>query len=299
MADYRAAALVDDMYLRGYLPEDNSDFRPDVVLRLMSDELRGYVVELLRDADGDHLVVPIVVDVAAGQESVRVPHRAVANGVRRVAIVREGHQDQQLAQVSADDQQLGVAGYFFRGGRLVFSPSPSQALRLRLDCLLRPSELVSTDYGTITSVTPSGDSVAIGFSGSVGLADGPQRMDLVRASPPFDALAVEALGTLAGSVWTVPAADLIEVPEVGDYLCEPDTSPVPQVPLELHALLSQRVSAMVLQSIGDSGAGRAYDRCEEMRAQCLRLLTPRDIGARHYLISALSRGVERVRGRRR
>lgn len=290
MADYRATALVDDMLLRGYVPRGDSTYTLPVLLRLMSDELRGYVVDLLREAGGEHLVVPHTIEVAAGVTEYRLPHRAVANGVRRVSVVRPGAPDVQLPQLSPDDLARCVPGYMFRGPRLVLSPAPASSFTLRLDYLLRPSELVSTAYGTIASVVPSGDNVAITFTGTLGLADGPQRLDLVRALPPFDVLAVEAAGTLAGTTWTVPVASLLEVPEAGDYLCPPDTSPVACIPLEGHALLAQRVAWAVLSATSNAAAPAAYDRAEQMRAQCLSLLTPRDIGARHYVTGHLQRG---------
>jgi len=274
------------------------DLPPAVLLRMMSDELRGYVVDLLREAGGEHLVVPHTIQVTPGVSEYRLPPRAVANGIRRVSVQLETLQP-QLPQLSPDALDSAPGGYYLRGARLVLWPTPTEARTLRVDYLLRPSQLVpDTAVGVVTSVTTLGTSLVVEYSGDLGGAASSVPIDVVRASPPFDVLGVEARGSIGqiGGVWrwTVPSAQralLQEAPEVGDYLCPPDTSPVPQVPLELHALLAQRTAYAVLTALGDAGTSAAYDRCEDMRTQLLAMLRPRDIGARHYVRGGLARGV--------
>jgi len=297
VADYRAAALAEETLRRGYIPAASVTFSAEALVGIMSDELRGFVVDLLRESGGEHLVVPHTIQVQPGVTEYRMPPRAVTNGVRRVS-VEIGQAQVQLPQISPDalDGSSGVGGYFLRGPRLVLWPAPTQARTLRVDYLLRPSQLVTAGYGVVSGVTVAGPTatITVAWEGAP-LTTG--ALDVVRASPPFDVLAVGATGVVAGTTVTVPVASVLEVPEAGDYVCRAGESPVPSVPLELHALLAQRTAWAALSSIGDAGANAAYERTQEMRAQCLALLSPRDIGARHYVMSGLRRGGLRWAGR--
>jgi hypothetical protein len=292
VADYTATALVADMLRRGYVPSGSSTFTTPVLLGLMSDELRGYVVELLRESGGEHLVVPHTLSVTPGRTEYRLPPRAVANGVRKVAVVLDGL-EVQLPQLHPSALDRGLQGYYLRGAHLVLWPAPLSAQTLRVDYLLRPSQLVSTGHVTVTAVAEVGTDTVLTLSA----ASPASVVDVVRASAPFDVLAVSAAGVPSGPGFTLtlPTASLIGTPEVGDYVCLPDESPVAQVPLELHALLAQRTAYAVLAAIGEAGAQATLQRCEDMREQCLRLLTPRDIGAREFVRSSFARRLGRVR----
>lgn len=286
---YRACALADNMLRRGHVPRDSQDLSRDVLLGILSDELRGYVVDLLREAGGEHLVVPHVIQIQPGVTTYRLPPRAVANGVRRVSVVAGDGVEVQLPQVSPDALDASLSGYYLRGAHLVLHPPPTGARSLRVDYLLRPGQLVCERYGVVQSVATDGRraTITVGWEGST-IPSG--RVDIIRALPPFDALAVDIRATVAGQLVVVWLRDLGEAPEVGDYVCAAGESPVPQVPLELHALLSQRAAWAALSQLGDPGADAAFQRAEDMRAQMLTLLAPRDIGARHFVRGGLSRG---------
>lgn len=289
MADYRAAALADEVLRRGYIPAASVTFSADVLVGIMSDELRGYIVELLRESGGEYLVVPHTIQVQAGVTEYRLPPRAVTNGVRRVSVQRDTAQF-QLPQLSPDALDgTSPWGYYLRGPRLVLWPAPTESVTLRVDYLLRPSQLITTGYGVVSGVTDDGTdaTITVAWEGTP-LTTG--ALDMVRSSSPFDVLSVGATCVVAGTTVTVPLASVLELPEAGDYVCAAGESPVPSIPLELHALLAQRTAWAALTSIGDAGARAAYERTEEMRAQMLALLAPRDEGARHYVRSQLAYG---------
>lgn len=301
---YLATDVVQSLLDRGAIPPSTEGLTTSRLLALLDEELQGYVTSLLREVGEGYLATSEDFAVAAGATRVRFPSRAVANGVRRVEWLEAGATEgRPLSPLRPGAYVVECMAYTADAGGLTLTPAPTTSGILRLTYLRRPARLVETEdedgapqVGTAASaaastVTCAGTSLPADFV--VGA-----RVDFVRARPPFDVLAADvALTAVAGQVLTV--AEVPDGFEAGDYVCPADTSPVPQVPLECHPLLAQRLTWVVLQAVGDARAGAAAEQLADMERRVRSLLQPRDEGGRRYVrtFTAPAWGMRRL-GRR-
>jgi len=99
---------------------------------------------------------------------------------------------------------------------------------------------------------------------------------------------------------TEVADDLI----VGDYVCEAEQSPVPNIPTEMHPVLAQLAAVHVLEAMGDTeGLNNAQRRLDKMNSSVMSLvddrveLAPKKIKPRNGTISETRNTSRRRRGR--
>lgn len=290
MAAYDTAALIASIKRRAMVPTSQQTFQASDFLAIADEELRSLLLPLLLSAFGEHYVRESDTTLVANQANYRIPSRAVAGKLRDVVYLDANSNRYSLPEVSPDaldelDTTSSVPPrfYYVQNQHVVLVPTPSSAsgtLRLRYYC--RPGDLVATagtDYAVITSInTGSGaitcTTVPSGWSTSSSL------YDLVRAKPHFDHLAIDltatGVTTGAGGNVTVAAASLPSELAVGDQVCVANQSGVPQLPLELHALLAQLCAAKCLEALGDGEAAeRAYSVASRMREDAQAVLAPR------------------------
>jgi hypothetical protein len=85
------------------------------------------------------------------------------------------------------------------------------------------------------------------------------RVDLIKGSPGFESVwdNVEVLSSSADTINV--DVSLPPMLEVGDYVCLPGESPVPQVPLDYLTALEHSVVAQLLRANGDMDAAAAAE----------------------------------------
>src|SRR5690606_8653031 len=98
----------------------------------------------------------------------------------------------------------------------------------------------------------------------------------------------ECLGidqTITGiSGTTIEFSSLPDELAVGDYVCLAGESPVPQIPVEFHALLAQEVVVKVLEALGKSTKD-AKDDLKTLKENLPNLITPRVQGESRRVVN--------------
>lgn len=301
MADYTTTGLLASIRRRAMLPSSASTGTADADLIGFANEvLQSYLVPFIMDVRENYLQArtPKEYAVTSGQASYRLPSRAIGNKLREVLLLDAGGSAYNLAEVDEEAQsRYALAGrslsFFLSGAYLTLLPTPNSTVdTLRLDYYLRPSELVSdaTAWATVSSVATDRTSLVI--SGAVtGLTTG-AAFDVVKASSPFDVVAQDQTATVAGTTLTFTVPTDVDV---GDYVALADTSPVPTIPAELHALLAQATACKVLEALGDStGLGNAEAKLQKEMEAARTLISPRVDGETETIGGGF---LQRTRGR--
>lgn len=273
--------LVSAVRERGRLSDDA--LAASRILAFADEETDLNVQPLLRATREDYGVVRQDIALVDGQREYDLPTRASAAGLRKVARVTDSGNEVPLDKIPIDElAEYGSSRgspYWRTGGayaiedeRIVLTPAPSGGT-LRVRYYRRPSRLVSTSAAwQIASIagpvyTMTGSQPA-GWSATTIL-------DLVQGTPHFrirrmdeDPSAMDAVSiTLAAAVTGAVA---------GDWFAKAGETPVPQIPAELHALLTALTTYRALEACGYvSQLGAAQAKIEEARKNLRTLIDPR------------------------
>lgn len=308
---YAVTAQIASVKRRGWVPTSTALTTADF-LGLFNEESRGYITALLKSGREEYLVNEADTDVAyAAGAAVPVPTRCVASALRSVHKVDSAGTMVPLTRVEPEKRHLypgsgDPLGYMLRGNLLQLLPSPSAAGTLRLGYLQRPGKLVEeASCGTITAINTTTKAVTVAGP-TLATFTSSTPFDLVQGVPPFDALGIDLSATKGG---TGPSTGLIytfalTLPTrlaVGDFICLAGETAIPQLPLECHPLLAQRVVVQLLSAQGGPRFDAALAILEGqdgkggMRADTLRMLTPRVTASSRRIVSSTGPGMRRTR----
>lgn len=319
MADYTTTALVADIRRRAMLPASTQVLSDADLVSLANDELQEYVVPLLVGTAEEYLIATETVTLVPGTAEYVIPSRAVGNKLRDVQML-VGDVWVSLGRVEPENAsryttQGTPSSYMFQGAKVVLVPPPSSSGQLRFSYYRRPGKLIFAGAGATMRVgrifadTPSaGNFVLAPFTGETvltydGLNDGP--FDVVSGISPFDTLVSGATGIFytgatytgirfSGSL-TFPTSLTIRPQPNALYVCYPDTSPIPQIPVDLIPLLSQRTAVRALEALGDTKAEQAEARCARIEKKCVELISPRGEGLPRVVVNYSGPGWTRRR----
>lgn len=260
---------------RGFIPTAQGAYTNADFLAAADEEIRSYILPLIRRTQEDYSLQQQDYTVTQGAQY-RIPYRAVMSTLRGVYPLDAQGNIIPCPRVDPDDL-ADVAWGLYILGNVVFllnSTGWANPAKLRALYFIRPSSLVlasgaaqvtdfDADTKTITISTPPA-----GYAGNTS-------WDIVRGRPGFELLGFDLPGALLGSTLTM-GGPLPSDLALGDWVCLPEQTPIPQIPAELHPLLAERVAAAFLRSQGDK-EGYAASKAEQSRleADALVLLSQR------------------------
>jgi hypothetical protein len=272
--------LLADVRRSGMLPDSAPSGVSDAdILAHANKELQARLLPLVMAVREEFYVQPYSTALVGNQQGYRVPSRGIGNKLRDVLLQLSDGSLQNLARIAPEayPEMMTTApsvypwAFFLESDSVMLVPTPSttSAATLVLKYLLRPSWLVPVSASatpTVTTVqanTPSAGLTRINHS-ATGDDLGGQRLDVVMGRPGFRTLMVGAVPVSSGAGYVVVNAtdlpsDFSTANSAGDYLSAAETTPVVQLPPELHNLLYQRTLCRVLQSIGDLEALQAAE----------------------------------------
>lgn len=280
MSEWDTTALLSDIRERGSLPDNDLRFTDALLLSAATKELREGVAPMLANARAEHLVYPYSQAVTSGQNSYRMPPRAIGGVLRDVAFLDSGGRPTRLRQLSADEiEEVGRLdntgtpyAYWLQSYKVILVGVPNIPGTLSTPYYARPNTLVlPSAVVASTSVSQPATGVwELTFVGTppVGLGTpGTVSVDIVRATPGFETL-IEAtdcvITELSPSQFTYTISSTATDIAAGDYVCVAGQAPVPQVPVEMFGLLAARAARRAIKSVGD-------DRWQSLEADVLEL----------------------------
>jgi hypothetical protein len=300
--DYTVTALLTSLKRKGMLASNDETLNTTDFLALANDELQSYVVPIVMRVREEHFVYTADITLVSGTSAYPFPYRSIGGRARQIFWKQSDTDYIPMDRIEPDNEnQSGFTtgggtptGYKLEGNNIVFIPSPTATGTIRVKYFIRPGFLVQTSaVGTITAFNTVAKTVTISSSPSTFTSS--VLYDLVSAVPGFSSLAIDQVASKSSNVYTFTSA-LPGGLAIGDYLCLAGESPVPQIPVELHPLLSQRTTMKVLEALGDPRAAVTKSMADEMERNTLTLLTPRVEGATRVIINYNAPGWGRRHG---
>ena len=295
---------------RGNIPDAQMTYMIPDFLAIANEELLAYALPVLHARREDYYLAELMFSLASpdlyiGSESPstvknpawRLPEWAMASSVRDVQGVSPSGAFYLVPRLEVDDIPANstAQGWFFYGDYIVYqqnligSVAPPQTLRVichtKPNSLMVDGELLSlytdapidqTQQAQITNVI---DTTHFAVSIPVTYVAG-DTIDICSGKPGYE------VKTRQASIADVTAGINIELSSaphypyaVGDWITYPGFTPVVPLPLEMHALLAQRIVVKFLEAQGEeSQLAQARGSLDEMVRQVPILIQPRAEG---------------------
>lgn len=264
--------LIEDVRRKGSFPESDSLFSNADYLNILQDEFLTQIVPLLISVNEEYFLEYKDSPLVSGQDSYRMPARAMAGTLRNVQLVDSSGNIKELYRLWEEDKSFSQEGYYIKGNKVILSPSPTDTtLTLRQSYLKSPSTFVlESSCAQVTSI--SGNDVVVSSLPST-ITTGIS-VDVIQGSSPYDVLASEEV--LSGqSGTTLSFSSIPDDITVGDWVCLTGQSCLPLLPEEFIPLLTQAALVSCLASKQDKSHDRELQKLEMMKQSFIKILQPR------------------------
>jgi len=286
-----ASKLIEAVRQRAMIPTDTSVYSDEAILNILNEEMDAGLLSTLLVLSEEHLVNYEDLQFVSGTANYPIPYRAVGNKLRDVSFVNADGGVYELSRISLDQLSDYKSGTIF-GDRNVFYIQNNEVVlvdysngysdKMRMHFYLRPNVIVLEKYcGKVTNINRT--------TGVITLSNFPEKfstlpqMDFVGYRSPNKIYDYDIQPTSSDSATktiTFAVADIPSELMVGDYLCEKEQSPVPNIPTEMHPLLTQRASVYILEALGDSeNLANAKIKLDQMEKSINNLIDNRVEGA--------------------
>lgn len=295
-----SSELIRSIKRRAMIPSDQNTFTDSDFLEMLNEELQYFGIPHLLRTHEEYLLVSEDITLVNGTNKYPIPYRALGNKLREVSYVTNvsgltsqptTEQIYELSRISVDDlpdynnyaSSKNTQAFYVENNNIVLlGEVPITNAVLRMHYYIRPNTLVEDKYaGKITSID-TGTGVITVETFPDAFAASPD-MDFVMHKSPNIIRSFDKTPTAVDATTktvTFATTDLPDNLEVGDYLNVAQETIVPQMPVELHAILAQRVAVAALEALGDQeGMAMAQRRLEAMEKSSNDLIDNRVEGA--------------------
>lgn len=274
--------LIPQVKRLAHIPLSQNTFLAADLCAFGNDELRTSILNQIISVRESYYLTSVSYTLDSGG-IYPIPSRAIGGKIHDAQMV-VGNSVYQLARIEPKDLNNTVNpptnsyAFYFQGNYIVTIPVLTSGV-LTVWFYVRPSNLVAEAtcclVTAITATTVSVSAIASGYAANTVI-------DFTQAQPPFGLLSYDQAivsvdvptTTFTFAAGVIPS-DLV----IGDWICLAGTSCVPQIPLEFHPLLAQRISVKVLESQGYMQKMElAQKKLMEMEKALFNILNPRSEG---------------------
>lgn len=287
-----AAELIQSIKLNGSVAENQVQYSDEAILRLASEEQRERLIPFVMSMTEGYLEYTILQDIDVNKSKYRISPRAVLGAVTDVSIL-SGVNISHLNLVSRSSVLTNEAGatdsFYYEGSSIVLYRKPSQTGVLLTTVNLRPSEITKL----------SNHSQAIAFDSVLqtvqvsSLPSGFQvgaLIDFQERTSGFELIGIDnqilSINTNTNEItFKSPLPDTMSL---GVWLCPAATTPIPQVPEDLHSTLALMTASRILL-VGSYLEQRAVmeQRIKDNLGMFSPLMYPRNSGMNQHISSPL------------
>jgi len=276
--------LVASIKVRARVPTSQSTFTEARIRKLCDEEIQIGLLPKILAARENYFLRSYTTNVVSGTSEYRIPNRAI--GVKLKAVMYEDSSGAigPLSQIAYEDRGYYVNSnptapvYYIQNNSVILTPTPTTTSQytLHLPYFCRPSTLVAVSAcGLITAINMTTKVVTVSATPSTITSS--TLVDLVKADGGFESAAIDQTVTVSGT--SITFTSLPSSLAVGDYVTLAGESCIPQIPGELHTLLSLRVTVTILESLGFVNEMKAAQaKLIEAEAAASSLLAPRSDG---------------------
>jgi hypothetical protein len=252
---------------RAMFPATQETFTDEDLLEIATEEMCISIVPKILQLHEDHYVADMRIDLVASQSNYAIPYRSIGNKFQDIFYVDTSGTLYETTKISSEDiasldSSTTINGpavtYYVQGNEVVFLPhigaTPTGSIVFKY--YLSPNELVESERSAkITAI----DTVTgiITVDGIPDHFDASMLVDFIMARSPFKIYSFDnTIASIDSTNKTITFAttDIPRFLVVGDYIMKAGETVVPQLPVELHALLAQRVAIACLEGQTDTEA---------------------------------------------
>lgn len=303
---YDVDTLLNDALVQSNQP-DNGVIPLANQLRLGNDQFMGILTGRLMQSVQGYFGAETTTTITSGVYKYDVPSAAMGAKLRSLSVTDGNTATWELAVVDAAtmaswqrNPQNGQPTFFtIMGNKIQLFPTPNQGYTLNIGFYHRPGRLVMMDpvatsspgsrTGIVTNIAGAVLTVSMGYADSTLFTVG-AKVDVIRPQPPFSTI-VESAVVSASDSTTVTLTTADSSIQVGDYLNISGESGVPQLPAELHPLLTSRWALSLLKARGDIKQAQSQAQLvADMEADAMDFLANRVEGEIVTIGSALVGG---------
>ena len=283
--DLTTAGLISDMELAALLPDGmytNAD-----LISFLNDGYFSDVLPFIMKHREDFFVTYEDFDPAA---TINIPTTAIAQKLKDVQL-KSGNIYRSIPRLSMGEvtsqYNNGSNGFYIQDNTLVFHPNtPTQTVRIIY--FKRPHYMedstIDTDAANVSSSTVykvtaiSGDELTVTPDPVANLGTGiTVSITHSKSYQPFNV--VDDIDLVTGSsanIFTAASTTVAATFTVGDYLCNPNYTAFPKLPLEVREVLIQAAVVKAMISMKDKdGYSLAKDALKEAKIAAGSLISPR------------------------
>ena len=307
--DYTSTNLLDDVKRRTFLPTNQITYSDDDILSYADEEMQTNIVPLLMSVREDYLVSYKEDTINANTAGYDIPERAIGMKLKDVTVIETtapstppgGIVEISIPRIQSDQAPTRMLnnypGFMVRENQIILqNPDAFNGYFLRQYYFKRPNKIVPVAQGAkIVALGPQGfvpvlaanqilvDAIPTGFGTS-------NTVDLIQAKPGFRTISMDLPVTCSGLVITFTSlTSLPTTLQVGDWICLNGESTIPQIPVELHPILSQRVAVKILEGLGDTtNLQAAQIKLKEAEHSVLVMLSNRVEGEPQKIVNPYS-----------
>lgn len=286
-----STTLLESIKVRGMVPTSQDAVDDSEILRLANEEMWIGMVPMIKEHREEYMVYQQDVALAANTSRYVIPHRAIGNKLRDVYFLDANNDIYEMTRINPSDLPSFQANYatnrhvyyYIQNDEIVLVQSVSSSVTgsLRLLYYIRPNELVLENrVGLITAIDTVNKIVTVDSLPTVFSVTA--TYDFLKSKSPFKHHAIDqtvsAINTATNTITMVSA--LPTNLAVGDYICLSEECFIPQIPLELHNILAERVVARIMSAIGDTQAlQNSSDKIAKMEHKAGMLIDNRTEGS--------------------
>ena len=258
---YKTTDLINAIKRNAAFPTSQVRFSNDDFLTFLNEELQLTLVSHLVTMRQDYFVTTVDTALVASQTAYTIPVSAIGWKVESVGYIDSSDvytkipmitRDQRSSFSSLSSSSIPSAFYILNNSiNLVPDAGSSVSGSLRFDLVRIQNELVmDTTSGNITAVTDTGTDYQMTV-GTLPISSG-DSCDVISGTNPFNIIARGVTSSILGSVVTVTySSDFSRAPVLGDYVCKAGTTPIPNIPEDIHPILAQLAVVRVLAATND------------------------------------------------
>ena len=271
------------------VPANQTRFTDADILAIADEEIQTKLLPVLLSLRQEYLVKNSSITLVANQSAYSVPYRAIGRTLRSLATT-QNNQKSFLQYIDPSDvEYTGTtntgtpSSFYFEGDSFILVPTPNAATTLEVKYEIQCNNLaIVSDCGLISAINTVGNYVTL-TSVPTSLVTG-ATVDFIQGKAGNTLIDIDkAITNVSGT--NIYFTSLPSTLVVGDWLAIAQTSPVVQLPREMHQVLAQAVECRLLEALGDfEGMGASSQKLSEKTNAMLSLLAPRQKGSQQKIV---------------
>jgi len=279
---YTVDDLIEDIRIRGAIPNSQSLFTPARFVSLMTGEMQTLVVPQIMSVREDYFLTyedqPITSSLLYD-----MPEDAIGSKLSNVYIVDSSGQE-NVKMVLGENRiySLGANQFYLQNNQVrIGEGNTSQTLRMYY--YRRANNLVpNIQAGQVTTVNALTNTLVLSNVPTAWTTG--TLVSVIKGRPGFEAK-YESTAIVSVSSPTIGLASVANI-VVGDWIALTKQSPIPQLPVEAFPLLAQAVVVKCMEAMGDQNGMRSAEaKLQQIQGDMFTMLNPRVDGSPRKITS--------------